>query len=290
MINNITVKINNRGIINNVDSTITNHGSITVYSSGSIPRPDETNNLIINDGTISKLCGGSIDAQVTGNPVINLCQTRITHTIITPNPSSVSLRGTITFHATVNDVSTGVKSNSTGTVSWSDGGAGGSFFTPSCTLTAISPIASTCLVVYTTPTSTNIITINGTFSGDIVHKTSSGTSVLTVTLRNTVIAITPNPSSVVHSSKITFHARVSDTSSGISTNPTGIVSWSDGGAGGSFAKSTCTLVPSVVNTNVSNCAIVYTAPSTASPVTITGSYSGDSIHKTKSGMSSLTVS
>ena len=74
--------------------------------------------------------------------------------------------------------------------------------------------------------------------------------------------------------------------------PTGTISWSDGGAGGTFSNSgSCTL-------DSSSCTITYT-PSTTShvtvtplsvgPVTITAIYSGDSIYDTSSGNSILPV-
>jgi hypothetical protein len=87
---------------------------------------------------------------------------------------------------------------------------------------------------------------------------------------------------------ITFTATVTDTS-GAPTTPTGTVTWSDGGKGGSFSNgSQCTL--SAVGSSSSTCSTTYTPPSTNGPVQITATYPGDSTHAASSGSSALTVS
>jgi len=106
--------------------------------------------------------------------------------------------------------------------------------------------------------------------------------------RSTVTTVTPNPSSVVHGIKITFNARVSDTSAGAKNTPTGTISWSDGGTGGSFSGGgTCILTKA--SSSVGTCPITYTAPTSTGSATITGTYSGDSTHKIGIGTSTLTV-
>jgi YVTN family beta-propeller protein len=209
-----------------------------------------------------------------------------TSVTVTPNPSTVALSSSITFHAKVTDTS-GSPTAPTGTVSWNDGGAGGRFSSSSCTLASISSSASTCSIVYTALTPPGQITITGTYSGDSVHNAISGTSSLTVTLRNTATTVSPNPSTVDLGKTITFTGKVSDTSSGTKITPSGTLSWNDGGAGGSFSAATCTLTSS--SSSASTCKIVYTPPSTTGQVTITATYSGDISHKTSSGKSTLTV-
>src|SRR2546428_474789 len=179
----------------------------------------------------------------------------------------------------------------TGTVSWSDGGAGGSFNSISCTLVGFSfssPAASTCNITYT-PTKTGSITITGTYSGDSNHKPSFGTSALTVSLRATKTTISTNPASTPIGTPIKFNAKIVDSGSGTKSIPTGTVSWSDGGTGGSFNAVSCALTQLGTSTSTSTCAIIYTPPANTGPVTITGTYSGDSTHKTSSGTSALTV-
>src|SRR2546428_507156 len=179
----------------------------------------------------------------------------------------------------------------TGTVSWSDGGAGGSFNSTSCTLVGFSfssPAASTCNITYT-PTRTGSITITGTYSGDSNNLPSSGTISLTVKLRGSSTTILPNPASTALQAPITFHAKIVDTSSGTKSIPTGTVSWSDGGAGGSFSSSSCTLSQYSTSTSTGICSIVYTPPTNTGIVTINGTYSGDSTHKISFGTSALNV-
>ena len=103
------------------------------------------------------------------------------------------------------------------------------------------------------------------------------------TLRTTTTTITPNPATTPISAPVTFHARVFDSNSGTKSIPTGTVSWADGGAGGSFGSPSCTLSQFGTSISTSICTISYTPPTNAGPVSITGTYSGDSTHSTSSG-------
>ena len=298
-----------------------------------------------------------------------------TSTAVSPNPSSVFTVGTITFTTTVTDTGSSPTAPS-GTISWTDGGAGGSFSSPTCALQGAGAATSSCQVTYTASSTAGSVTITASYSGDSAHSTSSGasslsvaaaTSTLTVTTQDTTGAtltgyytvlfqnnqvvsngytpatftlnngqtyavqvdgygscsfghwldtgsttnpraisitsatsltavmscshptattVSPNPASVTVGGALTFTATVTDTGSSPSS-PSGTISWSDGGAGGSFSATTCTLSSS--GTGASTCQAAYTAPSTAGSVTITGTYSGDSTHATSSGTSSLSV-
>src|SRR5712692_4489928 len=76
-----------------------------------------------------------------------------TTSTVTPNPSTIALGAPITFHVKVVDTSP-TKIIATGTVSWSDGGAGGVFSSSgSCTLAPLSGSTSSavCNIVYTAP-------------------------------------------------------------------------------------------------------------------------------------------
>ncbi len=108
---------------------------------------------------------------------------RTTATVVTPNPSTVTLGNTITYTATVSDTSPGTPSTPTGSVSWNDGGAGGSFSSSgTCTLSA-----GSCQIVYR-PSAIGSVTITAAYGGDPTpHLPSAGTSRLTVTY------LTPQP-------------------------------------------------------------------------------------------------
>ena len=217
---------------------------------------------------------------------------RTTTDTITPNPVTTVIASPVTFHARIFDSSSGTKSVPTGTVSWSDGGAGGSFNSTSCTLSPISGSTTTtslCNISYTPPASTGPVTINGTYSGDSIHSTSSGTSALTVTLRGSSTTLSPNPDSAALGVSVTYSAKVLDPSPGTKILPAGTISWSDGGAGGSFNSTSCTLSRFGTSLSTSICAVVYTPPGTPGPITITGSYPGDSTHSSSAGSAALTV-
>jgi hypothetical protein len=208
-----------------------------------------------------------------------------TSTVVKPNPSSQALLSTKTYHVTVTDTSSS-PTTPTGTVSWSEGSAAGHFSSSSCTLASASSSASTCSIVYTAPSSTGSVTLTATYSGDVKHSISSGTSAVTITLRQTSTAVTPNPSSVVHGNPITYIATLTDTSGGTKSAPTGTVSWTASVSGGNFNSGTCALV--ATSSSQSKCSVTY-APLAAGSLTITAKYLGDSTHKTSSGKSALTV-
>ena len=208
-----------------------------------------------------------------------------TTTIISPSNSTVAVGKSITFHAKVADY---VPPESTpyGTVTWSDGGKGGKFNSTSCTLVFYSSNESICSVAYT-PSSAGLVTITAAYGGGGFHASSSASTPLTVTLRTSTSTITPNPATVTAGKAITFSTKVNDPGTGTKTPPTGIVTWSDGGKGGKFNSTSCTLT--IYSTSASTCSISYT-PSIAGSVTINGTYGGkDGVHAGSFGLTSLTV-
>ena len=113
------------------------------------------------------------------------------------------------------------------------------------------------------------------------------TEVAALGAHTTTTVVSPNPASATAATPITFTATVTDTSTSSPSSPSGTVSWSDNGAGGSFLPGTCTLSSS--SSSQSQCTVTYVAPLTPGSITITASYSGDSTHLSSSGTSSLTV-
>ena len=113
------------------------------------------------------------------------------------------------------------------------------------------------------------------------------TEVAALGAHTTTTVVSPNPASATAATPITFTATVTDTSTSSPSSPSGTVSWSDNGAGGSFLPGTCTLSSS--SSSQSQCTVTYVAPLTPGSITITASYSGDSTHLSSSGRSSLTV-
>jgi len=237
----------------------------------------------VNSVGISPL---SNEASATPSFTITL---RATKTSVTPNPATTAIGKPITFNAKVLDSGSGTQSVPSGTVSWSDGGVGGGFNSTSCTLAPLNGSAnsSICNISYMPPANAGKVTLTGSYSGDSTHSTSSGTSDLTVTLRTTKTTILPNPATTAIGAPITFQTKVLDSSSGTKIIPTGTVSWSDGGSGGSFNATSCTL--SQYSTSTSTCYIVYTPSTNPALVTINGTYSGDSTHKKSFGTSALNV-
>ena len=194
-------------------------------------------------------------------PVIDSTAVSIsTSNVITKNSQ-------VTFTATVIDI-TNSASTPTGTVSWSDKGAGGSFGSSSCSLSS-----SSCTVLYTPSSNSAIsIVVFASYGGDSTHFGSSGTATLQANVSHeTVTSIIPNSVTMVPGQPDTLTTKVADITDSAST-PTGTISWSDGASGGSFGSTTCTL-------SSGTCTVSYTSSqSYKGDVTITSSYGGDSIH------------
>src|SRR2546427_5692209 len=100
--------------------------------------------------------------------------------------------------------------------------------------------------------------------------TGTGTVHVTVNKHLTTTTLSPNSASVTPGSPLTFAATVKDTS-GSPSAPSGSVSWSDGGAGGSFSAATCSL--SSLRSSGSQCSMTDTPPSTPGSAPIPGTYS-----------------
>ncbi|MDE1817169.1 MAG: hypothetical protein KGI19_01035 [Thaumarchaeota archaeon] len=198
-----------------------------------------------------------------------------TNTAIVLNSASSHYGDAITVTASVTDAAGSV---STGTISWNDGGVGGTFSSTTCTL-----YSASCTVSYTpSVNSPSAVAITGNYEGDSTHQSSSGSSDLTVNgVHSTVTTIAPNPVTIYSNEPVSLTATVSDPS--ISPNAiTGTVSWSDNGAGGSFSEMYC-YTPS------ENCETSYTPnPSYSGTVLVTANYGGDDVHSASSGTASLT--
>src|SRR6185437_9697939 len=165
-----------------------------------------------------------------------------------------------------------------GTVTWSDGDAGGVFSPSSCTISS-----GSCTTTYTPSTHTpNLVTVTATFASNTDYSGSTGASGLSISKKhNTTTTVSPNPLTLAQGSKVQLTASLADTS--ISSTVTGYVSWSDGNAGGTFDSASCTL-------SSNTCSVYYTAPAgSTNAVTITATYGGDDSHSLSSGTVTSTV-
>ena len=216
-----------------------------------------------------------------------------TQTVVSPNPTNVGLESSTIFAGKVIDTNATVTIPN-GTLTWTDGGAGGTFsinnlINDTCVLSSTSPSASSCRVTYKPPSTASVgtaITINATYFGDGIHSMSSAISKLTVE-RASMTAISPSTATMSHGTKQIYNATVTDTSLGTKSAPTGKISWSASKPGGSFSAGICTLVP--ITKSQSRCSVTYTASSIAGSLIITSLYDGDGTHATSIAKSTLTV-
>jgi len=213
---------------------------------------------------------------------------RSTSTSLSPSSTTVTVGSITTLTATVKDTSVGTKTAPTGTISWSDGGKGGTFSPATCTLSQTGPDSSKCNVTYTTSLApAGSIKITAAYAGDGSHSKSSASATFTISKRTTTTAINPSSASVGSRTPTKLVVTVTDTSPGTPSAPTGSVTWTASVFGGSFTSGKCTL--SAISATQSQCSVTYTSPSKAGTVTITARYNGDSTHLTSSGISRLTV-
>jgi Divergent InlB B-repeat domain len=212
-----------------------------------------------------------------------------TATSISSSAASVSPGGSVTVTAFVSDTSAS-PFPPTGVVSWGDEGAGGTFSAPVCTLSPAGSVQSECSVEYTTvATSGATLSIVGSYAGDLNHSSSAGLATIPV-ISPSATTISANSLSVISGQVINFTVTVTDENTGPKNAPLGDVSWSDGGAGGSFSATQCSL--GQANNYSSYCTVTYTAPSGltgALSVEISATYAGDALSSPSAGKASLIV-
>ena|GEM_PF-1176489 len=147
--------------------TLDNYGSINNNADG----------MIDNEGNLNNECGGTIvnNGTISGNQTVNISCQQNTVTTVSLNPDTVSTgeRTSVTANVT-NTNSTNIP---TGSISFDDNNAGGSFGILSCN-TSGDGIA--CDVNYTAPSTNQSVTITATYSGDATHAVSSGIATLRV--------------------------------------------------------------------------------------------------------------
>lgn len=129
--------------------------------------------LVIFSAFLSTSINQYVNAQFATNSVLSLDSTYVDLSI---NPTSINPGRDATVTATVSDTTISVNTPS-GTVTFSDDNAGGTFDATSCTT---SDRMLVCTVTYTSPNTDGTVTITGTYSGDLTHNASSNTASLSV--------------------------------------------------------------------------------------------------------------
>ncbi len=150
--------------------------------------------------------------------------------------------------------------NSGVTVTFSDGGAGGTFGTP----TAITGSNGTASTTYTLPPTAQTVAITATSSG---YTSATFTETATASTALLLTATGGNNQTGGTGTTLPTPLTVTATNSGVA-DPGVSVTFSDGGAGGTFSN------PTVVTGTNGTASTTYTLPSTAKTVTITATSSG----------------
>jgi len=166
----------------------------------------------------------------------------------------------------------------TGTVSWSQSGAGSvSFVAASCTLSKVSLSASSCSVTLAGAMPGKVL-VNATYAGDPNNLPGSATHKLSIGKALPTVSI-PCPSTA-----LSVGTPVSCTATVTGYSPTGTVTWGRGSGAGrvTFSTRTCTL-------SGGSCQVTITATKSG-PIQIVASYSGDSNNQRSLGRLQLTAS
>jgi autotransporter-associated beta strand protein len=202
-----------------------------------------------------------------------------TTTTVTSSGSPSVFGQQVTFTATITVVSPGA-GTPTGTVTFKDGGA--TIGTATVNTNGGVTTASYTTGAFQLPVGTNQ-TITAIYSGDANDLSSNGATVQNVNQDSTTTVLTSSLSTSVYGQKVTFTATVSANSPG-SGNPTGTVTFSDGGV---------TLGTGTLSTKAGVTTATYTTSALQLQVganqNITASYSGDTNYTTSSASIQQTV-
>jgi hypothetical protein len=213
---------------------------------------------------------------------------RSTSTVVSCSPSSLGLNQPTTCTATVTDTDAGTKSAPMSTVNFSsDRSGGGTFSSPSCTLSMPGAATASCSVTYT-PSVEGDHKITGDYTQDMTHEVSSGSNTVSVPKRPTSTAVSCVPDSRTVGQSATCTATVSDTGSGTKSDPAQSVNFSSDGSG-SFSSPSC--APAGSGSGSAACSVTYTPSAMGSGThKVTASYGGDAVHSASAASTNVTVS
>ncbi len=233
----------------------------------------------------------ALTSDETAAGVVSLSIKHPTFMIVEPSQGSVKIGTSISLVAGVGDQVPG-GAMPTGTVTWSDHNAGGSFSNGgACTL--FSFIGSICRIFYSPPAGPVPVAITAVYFGDSLHTGATANSYLSVTLRTTTTNIGCSPGIVPVNAPTSCTAIVTDNDFGTPLTPTGTVRFGTSSAGSFTPSPMCGLSGS--STTVAHCSVMYT-PSLGSEGThtINGIYlqnplSGNIVHMGSGDSFSLIV-
>jgi Bacterial Ig-like domain (group 3) len=241
--------------------------------------------------TLAASYQGATDYQVSAESAEITVTARATSTHVTCSPSTVAVNDSVTCQATVSDIGSGVAGSPTGTVTFSNSPAAGTFSPASCALNPAGSSTSACQVTYTPSLGsegTQAITAATAGSGDYAGSADATGASLTVTARSTSTQVACSPSTAPVNGTVTCAATVSDTDWGAAGSPGGTVLFS-GGSGSFPGGGACTLAPAGGPTG--SCSVTFTpALGSEGSQTLTASYQGATDYQASAGAAQITVS
>jgi Galactose oxidase, central domain len=168
-----------------------------------------------------------------------------------------------------------------------------------CALRAVNASTGSCNLTYVPDLPVGLNSVQFSYLGDSYHVGKTAGVSLTVTKARTGTSITASSSSVKRLTTVNLTVSVANLDPAPThchyffcayRGPTGTVSWSDNGAGGTFAnKGHCSLARWGFSSQAGRCTVSYVAPSTVGNLTIIAKYHGDFQHGKSQTRSSLVV-
>ncbi len=214
---------------------------------------------------------------------------RATSTTVTCSPGTVLVGQPVTCTATVTDTAVGTASTPDGSVTFASDTSGGSFSNSgSCALTPTGTAGQASCSVSYTPGQGGTQTVTASYGGDPAHAASSGSAAVIVTKRATSTAVSCKLQAFpgFRGKQLVCTAVVTDTASGTTSPPTGTVSFAATDPTVGFSPNPCTLSGAGGSAAICSTRVVYSGLLKKS-ITVTATYSGDSVHAPSSGSASL---
>src|SRR3954454_13836276 len=162
-----------------VQAQLTSTASVAVTNEGNITSPQTDSNTANNDSQLTTTTQAA-------PPAVHTTSTNVS---CSPNPVTYGASSVCT--ATVTDTAASGKTAPTGTVTFNNGGASGTFIGPTCTLGSPTSTSSSCSVGYTpSAVGTGTHAIGASYGADSTHSGSSGSTNLTVAKAAATVKVT----------------------------------------------------------------------------------------------------
>ncbi len=156
-----------------------------MFNPPSTLKPKGTNRRFGLKAWLAMVLSGLAASALIGGPAAVFAVTYDSHTQVSPAAATIAPGATLSLTATIQPGCSPPKSCPliTGTLTWDDGDAGGSFSVPTCTFQTSDNLSSgRCTTTYTGPSVTGLAAVLATYSGSAAYSSSAGSSSVEVVI------------------------------------------------------------------------------------------------------------